>query len=89
MKQSEYLRELKENLDGKFSPEALKDILSDYESFFVSGREGGKTDDEISGELGSPAFLAKSLLEEHADHKPDQTDKHVANPGRPAVRILN
>lgn len=82
MKQSEYLRELKENLEGKLSPEALKDILSDYESFFVSGKEDGKTDDEISNELGSPAFLAKSLLEEHAETESNQPDKRIANPGR-------
>lgn len=36
MKQSEYLRELKENLETRVSPAELKDILSDYESFFVS-----------------------------------------------------
>lgn len=51
MKQFEYLNELKENLEGRLSPETIKDILSDYESFFVSGREEGKTDDEISAGL--------------------------------------
>lgn len=82
MKQTEYLRELKENLESQISPEELKDILSDYESFFVSGREDGKTDDEISQELGSPAFLAKSLLEEHIGKETLQQDKHITNPGR-------
>lgn len=82
MKQSEYLCELKENLEGMLTPEMLKDILSDYESFFVSGREDGKTDDEISGELGSPAFLARSLLEEQPEIETGQQDQHLANPGR-------
>lgn len=82
MRQSEYLGELKENLEGKLAPEITKDILADYESFFVSGREDGKTDDEISGELGSPAFLAKSLLEEQAEIETGRSDKHLANPGR-------
>ncbi|MHB8063733.1 MAG: HAAS signaling domain-containing protein, partial [Ruminiclostridium sp.] len=82
MKQTEYLRELKENLESQISPEELKDILSDYESFFVSGREDGKTDDEISQELGSPAFLAKSLLEDHIGKETIQQDKHITNPGR-------
>ena len=94
MIQSEYLRELKESLEGRVSPEELNDILADYEGFFFSGREDGKTDDEISEELGSPAFLAKSLLEEHGrreDEPPGDKgrgdgcsaeDKHIANPGR-------
>lgn len=81
MKQFEYLNELKENLEGRLSPETIKDILSDYESFFVSGREEGKTDDEISAGLGSPAFLAKSLLEAQEETQV-APDKHIANSGR-------
>ncbi len=65
MKQYEYLRELRENLEGHMTPEEIDDILSDYESFFISGKEEGKTEDEISEELGSPAYLAKTLIEEH------------------------
>jgi len=82
MKQREYLRELKENLESRISPEELEDILLDYESFFVSGREEGKSDDEISEELGSPAFLAKSLLEERIAKETIQQNKHISNPGR-------
>jgi len=64
MKEFEFLRELRKNLEHKIPDEELKDILSDYEAFFASGREEGKTDDEISNDLGSPAFLAKQLLED-------------------------
>ena len=80
MKQSEYLSELKENLEGKIPSETLRDILSDYESFYISGREEGKTDDEISSELGSPAFLAKSLLEEPEGKQ--EENKRISNQGR-------
>lgn len=82
MKQFEYLDELKENLEGKLPPDTIKDILSDYEGFFVSGSEDGKTDDEISTELGSPAFLAKSLLATHEETQTAPLDKHISNPGR-------
>lgn len=84
MKQYEYLRELEENLKYQIPLEELKDILSDYESFFISGREEGKCDDEISEELGSPAFLSKLLLEEHGKSKATQQEavKHIANPGK-------
>ena len=82
MKRTEYLRELKANLETRVLPEELKDILSDYESFFVSGEEDGINDDKISEELGSPAFLAKSLLEEHIYKETKQPDKRITNPGR-------
>lgn len=85
MKQSEYLGELRENLEGKLAPEIVKDILADYESFFLAGREEEKTDDDISAGLGSPAFLAKSLLEAQAATEKGPSvkpDKHIAHPGR-------
>ncbi|BBI30801.1 RDD family protein [Cohnella abietis] len=82
MKRSEFLRELKLNLETRVSPDELKDILSDYESFFISGEEDGRTDEEISKELGSPAFIAKSLLEEHSNQGTKQLNKRITNPGR-------
>lgn len=82
MRQSEYLRELKECLETRVTPEELTDILSDYESFFISGREEGRTEDEISEELGSPAFLAKSLLEEYGENQSEQPVQCISSPGR-------
>lgn len=86
MKKAEYIRELKINLESQVSPTELVDILSDYESFFTAGREEGKSDDEISEELGSPAYLAKTLLDEHertdSNESKGETPKNIANPGR-------
>ncbi|GIQ63491.1 hypothetical protein PACILC2_20590 [Paenibacillus cisolokensis] len=56
MKKSDYLAILKEHLETKISPDELEDILSDYESFFHAGMEDGKTEEQISDELGPPAF---------------------------------
>jgi Predicted membrane protein len=72
MKKSDYLAILKEHLETKISPDELEDILSDYESFFHAGMEDGKTEEQISAELGPPAFLAKSLLEGREKDRPDQ-----------------
>lgn len=86
MKQSEFIRELRINLETKLLPAELEDIISDYESFFAAGRGEGKSDDEISEELGSPAYLAKSLLDEHSVKDSSKGLKEVvkqsANPGR-------
>lgn len=64
MNKEEYLQSLKEYLSGRIDDDELKDILSDYEGFFLTGAEEGKTEEEISEELGSPKDIAFSLIEE-------------------------
>lgn len=99
MKQSDYMHELKESLITRMPPEELADILRDYESFFAAGREEGRSEEDIARELGSPAFLARTLLAEDGSYVPPppiaqpgpqpastsvQPDQHLARPG---VRI--
>jgi uncharacterized membrane protein len=99
VKQSDYMHELKESLITRMPPDELADILRDYESFFAAGREEGRSEEDIARELGSPAFLARTLL---AELEPSllqppipqpvsrpvspsvQPDQHLARPG---VRI--
>lgn len=64
MKKETYLQSLKDYLSGRISDRELNDILSDYEGFFLTGTEEGKTEDEISEELGNPEDIARSLIEE-------------------------
>lgn len=85
MKKTDYLAILKEHLETKISPDELEDILSDYESFFHAGMEDGKTEEQISDELGPPAFLAKSLLE---GREKDQPDKRIAVPEKRLFAFL-
>lgn len=58
-----YLKILKDSLSGKIKDNELEDIISDYESFFATGVEEGKTEDQISEELGKPQDIASSLTE--------------------------
>lgn len=88
MRQSEFIQELKINLAEKLSEQEVEDILADYESFFTSGREEGRTDDQISQELGSPAFLAQSLLEEQDGKNNKAMNKRIANPGKRLCAFL-
>lgn len=88
MKQSEFIQELKANLAERLNEQELADILSDYESFFTSGREEGRTDDQISQALGSPTFLAQSLLEEQNGKNDKVLNKRIANPGKRLCAFL-
>lgn len=64
MKKSEFLRELKYNLMGKVSDDELENIIMDYDEIFESGKAEGKTEEEISDMLGSPALVAKAIVDE-------------------------
>ncbi|TJX14298.1 DUF1700 domain-containing protein [Tissierella creatinini] len=57
MKKIEYLNHLKTNLQG-LPNEEINDILSDYEEHFQIGISKGKTEEEISHELGDPKEIA-------------------------------
>ncbi|MFT8312608.1 MAG: RDD family protein [Sporolactobacillus sp.] len=87
MKQTEFIHELEIQLKGNISENDLREVLSDYESFFISGREEGRTDDQISAELGSPSYLAQSLRDEQ-NQKNLSINKNIANPGRRLCAFL-
>ncbi|MCQ2008900.1 RDD family protein [Sporolactobacillus sp. STSJ-5] len=87
MKQSEFIHELEIQLKGNISEEDLREVLSDYESFFISGREEGRADDEISAELGSPSYLAQ-LLRDEQSQQGRTINKNIANPGKRLCAFL-
>lgn len=64
MKKGEFLRELRYNLMGKVSDDELENIIMDYDEIFESGKAEGKTEEEIADMLGSPALVAKAILDE-------------------------
>lgn len=64
MTQKEYLQELKFGLAGRLTETEIQDILDEYQGFFTDGIAEGRSEDEISGHLGSPAQLVRTLTEE-------------------------
>lgn len=63
MTKNEFIRELREALDGTVPPSVIEDNTRYYESYFRSQMSQGKTEQEICNELGSPRLLAKSIAE--------------------------
>lgn len=43
-----------------------KDIILEYETHFISGKQDGKSEEEISKNLGNPKTIAKELNVTHA-----------------------
>lgn len=61
MTKKEFLNNLELELRGLPS-EVIKDILSDYEEHFEIGISKGKSEEEISKELGEPMEIARGYL---------------------------
>lgn len=59
MTKNEFIRILKESL-GNIAQDEKNDILYDYEEHFQIGFQNGKTEEEISSELGNPRVIGKS-----------------------------
>lgn len=60
MDRKEYLRQLKLYLQG-FPQDEIEDILFDYEEHFDIGITKGKSEEEISKELGDPRDIARKF----------------------------
>lgn len=60
MNKSEFLSQLSSSLRNIPNSEK-EDIISEYETHFISGKQDGKYEDEISKKLGDPKTIAKEL----------------------------
>ena len=58
-----FLTRLREGLRG-LPPQAVADIISDYETHFADGEAAGRTEAEVAAALGSPERLARELRAE-------------------------
>lgn len=64
MTKNEFLRELENSLKWHLPQEDINEVLSDYSDIFDNGRIEGKSDDEISNEIGSPASISRTILDD-------------------------
>jgi|GEM_PF-2139134 uncharacterized RDD family membrane protein YckC len=64
MTKNEFLTELENSLHSKISSEDINEILSDYSDIFENGKNSGKSDHEISNEIGSPANISRNILDD-------------------------
>jgi uncharacterized membrane protein len=60
MTRDQFIARLRSGLAG-MSPEAIDDIVSDYEAHFVEGLANGRTEDQVAEALGDPDRLARDL----------------------------
>lgn len=64
MDKQNFLNKLHKSLRRTFTKQEIRDIIADYEGFFISGANDGKSEEEICIELGDPAAVALELMQE-------------------------
>lgn len=67
MNRNQYMEVLERELRG-FSELDRREILKDYNNFFEEGMSDGRTEEEVSKDLGDPRELARNLREERRAH---------------------
>jgi uncharacterized membrane protein len=66
----QFIKKLRGSL--KSLPESeVEDIVSDYEEHFRSGKESGRSENEIAKSLGEPSSIARQLKADHHIRKAD------------------
>lgn len=58
MTRDEFLKRLRRGLDG-LKPEAIEDIMSDYQDHFDAAAADGRSEAEVAEALGDPARIAR------------------------------
>lgn len=82
MTKNDYLEILKDYLDKlNISEEEKRDVMRDIEEMFLEGMESGKSEQEISSDLGSPKKIIEEMLnsEDESLYGSDLEDKESSN----------
>ena len=64
MNKKDFLSELANALEGKLPEPDIREITSDYGDIFDNGTTSGKSEEDIAREIGSPAKIARTILED-------------------------
>ncbi len=67
MNKKEFLNELENALSGRLTEADILEVTSDYGDIFDNGLESGKSEEEVAAEIGSPAKIARTILEDGTD----------------------
>ncbi len=71
--EQEYIRILRDRLEGTLPAEDLEDLLSDYREHFRLGKADGRSEEELFRSLGSPEEVAKEIRATHLVKKAEHT----------------
>lgn len=65
MTKEQFIMELEQCLQGEVSAYELSDSLTYYRQYFEDEMQKGKSEEQVSEELGSPRLIARSIIDAH------------------------
>ncbi|MDO4296812.1 MAG: DUF1700 domain-containing protein [bacterium] len=83
MKKAEFLGELRRYLEENLPDTDIEEAMEFYDGYFRQNMDMGKSEEEISGELGDPRLIGKTIVE--ANYKGPQRRANTER-GRPKER---
>ena len=69
MTKKEFISQLKDTLEGMVPATVLHENIQYYEKYFYEKISEGKTEAEISEELGNPRLIGKSIIEANGNQQ--------------------
>lgn len=84
MRKQEFIEELRYSLEGKLAEQDIEEVTSDYSDVFENAAAEGKEEEAIAEELGSPARIARTILEEDELKKREAERKKAEERARAA-----
>lgn len=85
MTRKEFLTELETSLEGKLAEDEVREILNDYDDIFENSIYEGKTEEAVVLELGSPAKIARKILDDAPILEKENVYKLQINKGSKAA----
>jgi len=76
MNKIEFLNELRNGLEGKLPEPDIREITSDYGDIFDNNTADGKSEEETAAEIGSPAKVARTILEDEGVNRSKTADSN-------------
>ena len=86
MNKDQFLKQFRKGINAMPMKEQ-DELLEDYETHFAFGEQAGKTEDEISLELGDPLELAQEVMEEYSRNSP-ATNKKSESMSRTVFTVI-
>lgn len=69
MRKTEFLKELKETLEGEVSASIIQNNLSYYDQYISHEAAKGRSEEEVIEEIGSPRLIAKTIIDSNENTK--------------------
>ena len=82
MSRQEFLQRLRDTLTGEVPGNVIEENIRYYDDYIRTETAGGQTEDEVTGAIGDPRLIAKTIMEAMDSKKYNLYPVYVAKDGQ-------